>query len=263
MKFLADIIKGIFIGAGAILPGISSGVLCVIFGIYEKLLDSVLNFFKEVKNNFKFLFPIIIGGFIGVISFTRIIEYLLYKYPLQTKSIFVGFILGGAILLFRDINKEGKSKTKNYICLIISLVIGFLMVILKDKIEINSLENVSFAYLIFCGFLMSFGIIVPGVSSTIILMLLRIYPLYLNSVSNLYLPVLIPMGIGIIIGSLILMKGIKVLLDKFYAQTMYAIIGFTIGSTFVLFPTISSILELIISILCIVLGYLVIRVIEK
>ena len=137
------------------------------------------------------------------------------------------------------------------------------MVIVKDKIAITSLENVSYTYLSFCGFLMSFGIIVPGVSSTIILMLLRIYPLYLNSVSNLYLPVIIPMGIGIIIGSLILMKGIKELLDKFYIQTMYAIIGFTIGSTFVLFPTVSSSIELIISILCIVLGYLVIKIIEK
>lgn len=65
MNFLVNCVKGIAIGAGAILPGISSGVLCVIFGIYEKLLDSILNFFKDLKNNSKFLTPLIIGAGIG------------------------------------------------------------------------------------------------------------------------------------------------------------------------------------------------------
>ena len=63
MNFLINCLKGVAIGAGAILPGISSGVLCVIFGIYEKLLDSILNFFKDIKNNIKFLLPIILGDF--------------------------------------------------------------------------------------------------------------------------------------------------------------------------------------------------------
>ena len=64
MNFIFDCIKGVAIGAGAILPGISSGVLCVIFGIYEKLIDSILNFFKSPKNNFRFLLPIMIGSIV-------------------------------------------------------------------------------------------------------------------------------------------------------------------------------------------------------
>ena len=62
MNFLSNCLKGIAIGSGAILPGISSGVFCVIFGIYDKLLNSILNFFSDIKNNFKFLFPIVIGA---------------------------------------------------------------------------------------------------------------------------------------------------------------------------------------------------------
>ena len=81
---------------------------------------------------------------------------------------------------------------------------------------------------------MSIGVIVPGVSSTIILMLLGVYSAYLTSVSSVYLPILVPMGIGLIIGSLIFMKITKVLLNKFYAQTFYTIIGFTLGSIFVI-----------------------------
>ena len=99
-------------------------------------------------------------------------------------------------------------------------------------------------------FLCQFGIVVPGVSSTIILMLLGIYPIYLSSVSNLYFPTLIPIGIGIIIGGLCFMKLTKFLLEHFYAPTFFGIIGFTVGSIFVLLPTFTSNLDILISILC-------------
>lgn len=101
---------------------------------------------------------------------------------------------------------------------------------------------------------MSVGIIVPGVSSTVILMLLGVYPIYLQSVASVYLPVLIPMGIGLIVGSLICMKFTKFLLKHFYASTFYAIIGFTLGSIIVLFPNISLDSSAIIFVLCVMLG---------
>ena len=71
MKSFSNFIKGILIGSGAILPGISSGVICMVLGLYEKLLDSILNFFKDIKENFKFLFPIVFGAIIGIILFGR------------------------------------------------------------------------------------------------------------------------------------------------------------------------------------------------
>ena len=260
MKFIMNLGKGILIGAGCILPGISSGVLCVVFGIYEKLLDSILNFFKDVHKNFKFLLPIALGGIIGIISFSKILQFLLYKYPLQTKSIFIGLILGGVVILFKDINKKKKFEIKNFFYLIASLSIGFLMVYLEKKIGIVKIENISSIYLIFSGFLMSIGIVVPGVSSTIILMLLGIYSLYLNSLSTLYLPVIIPIAFGVIIGSLIFMNLIKVLLNKFYIQTMFSIIGFTLGSIFVLIPEINTFIETIIILIYVILGYYCINI---
>ena len=230
MKFIIEIGKGILIGAGCILPGISSGVLCVIFGIYEKLLDSILNFFKDINKNFKFLFPI---------------------------------ALGGIILLLKNIKKEYKIKTNNIVYLIISLLIGILMVYLENKIGLKRIENINNIYLIISGIVMSIGIVVPGVSSTIILMLLGIYPIYLNSVSTLYLPVLIPITIGVITGSIIFMKIIKYLLDRFYVQTMCSIIGFTLGSIFVLLPEINTILELIIFVISIIFGYNIIKMMNN
>lgn len=263
MKFIVNLGKGILIGAGCILPGISSGVLCVVFGIYEKLLDSILNFFKDVHKNFKFLLPIALGGIIGIILFSKILQFLLYKYPLQTKSIFIGLILGGVVLLFKDIRKKEKFKINNITYLIISLLIGISMVYFENKIGTQNIYNINCIYLILSGILMSVGIVVPGVSSTIILMLLGIYSLYLNSVSTLYLPVLIPMAIGIILGSWIFMKIIKYLLDKFYTQTMFSIIGFTLGSIFVLMPVINTAIESIIALMCIVCGYYSINIMNN
>ena len=102
--------------------------------------------------------------------------------------------------------------------------------------------------------MMSLGIVVPGVSSTIILMLLGVYSVYLQAIANLYWVVLIPIGIGLVLGSVIVMKITKRLLEKYYAQTFYSIIGFTIGSVFVLLPQGMNGIEILLSGLCIILG---------
>ena len=250
-----NIIKGIALGAGAILPGISSGVLCVIFGIYEKIIDSFLNFFSDIKKNLKFLFPLIVGGGIGVIIFSNIIKYLLYSFPIQTKSIFIGLILGSIPELTKEINKKVKFKKKYIGYTIISLLIGIMMVVIENKLSSNIITiEYNFIYLIIAGFLMSIGIVVPGVSSTIILMLLGIYNTYISALSGIDFKILIPLGIGIFIGSIVFMKIIEKLLDKHYGPTFYGIIGFSIGSIFVLFPNITSVTGIIVSILCIIFG---------
>ena len=89
MKFIMNLGKGILIGAGCILPGISSGVLCVVFGIYEKLLDSILNFFKDVHKNFKFLLPIALGGIIGIISFSKILQFISIDSACTRNSLYI------------------------------------------------------------------------------------------------------------------------------------------------------------------------------
>lgn len=228
MNFLIDCFKGVAIGAGAILPGISSGVLCVIFGIYEKLLDSILNFFKDIKKNMKFLLPIIIGVGIGILLFSNILTYLLNTFPIQTKSTFIGLILGSIPSLVTEVNQKRKFRLHYLIYLFIALFIGIFTVILEKNFSVTSISNISFFYLVLCGFAMSIGVVVPGVSSTIILMLLGVYTTYLSSVSSIYLPILIPIGIGLIIGGITFMKLTKFMLDKFYAQTFYTIIGFTL-----------------------------------
>lgn len=257
MNGIINIVKGIFIGAGAIVPGVSSGVLCVIFGLYEKLLDCVLNFFKDMKNNIKFLLPIILGGIIGVLLFSNLLNYVLYNFPIQTKSLFIGLIIGTIPSLIKEVNSKEKFDYKNLIYMAIAIIIGIVTVILESRTVLINVQSINNIYLLICGIIMSLGIIVPGVSSTIILMLLGVYSIYLQSVASIYLPVLIPIGIGLVLGSIIVMKLTKSLLEKHYAKTFYTIIGFTIGSIFVLWPETITVMEKILCILCITLGILI------
>lgn len=255
MKNFFNFLIGIAIGAGAILPGISSGVICVLFGIYEKLLDCVLNLFKDFKKNFRFLFPIILGIGCGFLILGNILNYVFYSYNNLTKSLFVGLILGTVPSLFNNVYNQKNFRLRFLLFTIISFSIGVLTVWLEKVLPITSLSNMNYIYFVICGFIMSIGIVVPGVSSTIILMLLGVYSIYLSSVSSMYLPVLIPMGIGILLGSIFFMKVTKYLLDKFYTQTFCTIIGFSLGSIFVLLPNITFNFEGFIGILLAIIGF--------
>lgn len=210
--------------------------MCVIFGIYENLINSILGFFKNIKENFKFLFPIFLGAIVGIVVFGNILKYLFFAYPIQIKFVFIGLILGSIPKLIKEIKQKSKFKPYYLIFTFASLVFAIFLVILEKNISISSSNEYSFLFLIFSGFLMSAGVIVPGVSSTLILMLLGVYESYLFSVSTIYLPFLIPLCIGLFIGAIIFMKLTKFMLDKFYDQTFFSIIGFTFGSIFVLYP---------------------------
>ena len=77
--------------------------MCVIFGIYENLINSILGFFKNIKENFKFLFPLLTGGIIGIIVFGNILKYLFFAYPIQIKFVFIGLILGSIPKLIKEL----------------------------------------------------------------------------------------------------------------------------------------------------------------
>lgn len=264
MTFLLNCAKGILIGSGAIIPGISSGVLCIIFGIYEKLLDSIIHFFSNVKKNIKFLLPIVIGVAIGVLIFSNFLNYFLINFPIQTKSIFIGLILGSVPSLIKESKKKTDFKPIFLLYTLFAFLFGILLVILENYIpNTKPGSSFNFSYLMISGFIMSVGIIVPGVSSTIILMLMGVYNVYLSSISTLYFPVLIPMGLGLIVGCFIFMKITDFLLNNFYEKTFYSIIGFSLGSILVLMPDVSFDITGIISILCIILGFLLFSLFGK
>lgn len=263
MKSLSNFLKGIFIGTGAILPGISSGVICMVLGLYEKLLDSILNFFKDVKGNLKFLFPIMSGGLIGIILFSNVILYCFNIIPCQTKSLFIGLLLGSIYVLAQSNLKDEidcKNNTSKYISFFICFIIGICLLYLENIISFSSeytVNEFNASFLILSGFFMSMGIIIPGVSSTVILMILGVYSTYLSAVSIVNMNVLFPMMLGAGIGSIIFMKITQKLLNKYHSPTIFGIIGFSLGSILILSPGYSFNLESFISIIILFLGFVI------
>ena len=225
MKFFMSVIKGFFIGCGAILPGISSGVLCVILGLYDKLVDSIIHFFHDWKKNFLFLFPILIGIGIGVVLFSHILKFLFATYLVPTKFAFIGLILSSVPILLKKANEE---KRKFQYCTFFFLTFFFSLglTLLEEYIPSFSSQNPHVLTLVLAGFLMSAGIVIPGVSSTVILMLCGVYSIYLNAISVLDISVLFPMGIGLILGSFLFLRIIQYCFEHFSSQTYYAITRF-------------------------------------
>lgn len=193
---------------------------------------------------------------VGIILLGNILKYVFYAYPVQTKFMFIGLIIGSVPELLKRANSKKGFKLSYLIYFIFSFSVGVLLVLLEKKLNFseNNISQFSFAYLLISGFFMSAGVIIPGVSSTLILILMGVYDAYLLSVSSLYIPFLLPLGIGLIIGSFICMKLIKFLLDNYYSQTFYCIIGFTLGSIFVLYPGISCLNDAILGALGLLLG---------
>ena len=154
-------------------------------------------------------------------------------------------------------------KSKNIFFTIFTFILAIITIFIEKNLSFTTYTNFNNIYLIFSGFLMSIGIVIPGVSSTVILMLLGIYKFYLMAISNIYFPILIPMAIGIILGSIIFIKLINYLFNKYYFQTFYSIIGFSFGSILVLIPELNNFIEYIIFLLCVYLGFLISSSISK
>ena len=174
LKNFKNFLIGILLGAGAILPGISSGVLCVIFGIYDKLINSIFGLLKNFKENFIYILPIALGGIIGIFSVGNILKTLFNTFPIQTNFLFIGLILGSIPMLIKKINSNHSFKLSYLLFSVLTFAIGYILVIIENNINIFNVSNqVSYNFLILSGILMSIGIVIPGISNTLILMCIR------------------------------------------------------------------------------------------
>lgn len=227
-------------------------MFCVIFGIYEKLVNSVLNFFNDYKKNIKFLLPIVIGVIVGIILFGNILKTLFNNFYIPTCFCIIGFIIGGVPNLLKQNTK--KLDLNSVIFLLFTLFLSLYLVVIENESHNNLSINTSFGNLVLAGLFMSAGIIIPGVSSTVILMLFGIYEAYLSAVSSINIAILFPIAIGVIIGSFVFLKIMQFLLKHFAQYTYYAITGFTLGSIFVLFPGFAYGLQGIISIVLFIIS---------
>ena len=232
------ILKGMIIGIGKIIPGVSGSMLAISMGIYQKLIDSVNNFFKYPKQNFKFLFKIAIGVIISMVLFSNIILNLLNKYYLITIFFFIGLIIGG----LEDL-KQNTNKKYNYISIlsfILIMILGFINIDNKVDITNNILNCI---YFIFIGVVDALTMVVPGISGTATLMMWGAYEKVIEMYSNIFdftvitdnLKILIPYVIGLIIGIICTVKLIQFLFENYKEKTYSTIIGFSLSTIVLMF----------------------------
>lgn len=258
------VFKGIIIGIGKIIPGVSGSLLAISMGLYQKMIDSINYFFDNKRDNFKFLFKIGIGVLISIVFFSNIIIYALNNYYLITMFFFIGLILGSMNDIKNNLDK--KNNIIIYISFIVFILLGFINI--DNNIFIgNSLLN--FIYFIFAGFLDAFTMVVPGISGTATLMVIGAYNTLIECFSNIFnfnmfldnIKILFPFVLGIFIGVIITVKLISFLFKYHKSKTYSAIYGFSISTIFVIgikcLKSSYSLIELIISIVFLILGLIV------
>lgn len=257
---MRNFLKGIIVGIGGIAPGLSGSVLLVILGLYQKTINAIGTIFKDFKKNVAFLFPLFLGFGVGVIIFSKIVDFLLENYEMYTRFTFLGLVLGTIPLFYKEVKKEGFNK-KYYIVMLISAIAGIaLFSFNKDLFPVITDPNLFQSVLL--GFAVAGSSIVPGVDSAVILSTLGLYELYVGSIADFNLSILIPAAFGLGIGVLVISFLMNKLLSKFYTVTFSIIFGLflsiipnVLNSSCVLGFNLSSVIAIILVIIGFIFSY--------
>lgn len=218
-----NFLKGIVVGIGGIAPGLSGSVLLVILGLYQKTVNAIGTLFKSFKENVKFLVPLFLGFGVGVILFSKVVDFLLENFEMHTRFTFLGLVLGTIPLFYRQVKKEGFSK-KYYIFMLVAFIFGIcLFSFNSDLFPVVSEPNLFQSVLL--GVLVAGSSIIPGVDSAVILSSLGFYELYVKSLADFNLSVLLPAGVGLACGALVISFFMSKLINRFYTGTFSIIFG--------------------------------------
>ena len=234
------VIKGFLLGVANIIPGVSGGTLAITMGIYEDLISAISHFFKNFKKNIQFLLPLGIGIITSVLLMSKLISYCLDKFPFPTTLFFIGLIIGGIPLIARKV-KRIKLKPTNVLLFLLTFGIIMAMTFLNTGNNIVSLSDISVLkmFLLFIvGMVAAATMVIPGVSGSFALMLLGYYKPIVTTISNLTnfnllghnLLILMPFGVGVLVGIVLIAKLIEFLFNKYEIPTYYAILGFVVSS---------------------------------
>lgn len=224
---MKNFLKGIIVGIGGIAPGLSGSVLLVIFGLYQKTIDAIGTLFKNFKKNILFLVPLFLGFGVGILLFSKVIDFFLSNFEMQTRFTFLGLVIGTIPLFYNEVKKEGFSN-KYYAIIIISAILGIYLFTV-NKGSFPQIENPNLLQSILLGVAVAASSIIPGVDSAVILSTLGLYELYVTSLANFNLGILIPAGIGLVFGALIISFIISKLIKNYYTITFSIIFGLFIS----------------------------------
>ena len=244
-NFFLDAAKGAAIGVAMIIPGVSGGTLAVLLNIYDKLIGAISNILKDFKNSIKILAPILLGAVVAVVAAYFPLKFALNHAPFPTVMLFAGLMVGSCPKMVKEGIKNGFKKLD-----ILSFILPLLLVIgicfipnLGSADLSKDMPIYGYFLLILIGMIASCALVVPGISGSMLLLILGYYSGIFDTVSLLKTDfghsalVLLTFAVGIIIGFFSIAKLMKFLLGKFPRATNWAIMGFVAGSIPAIFLT--------------------------
>ena len=264
MGNIVTVIKGVVIGLATLVPGVSGGTMAIILGVYDDLIHSISSFFKDWKKNSLFLVQIGIGAVIGMGAFSKIIEQALVKYENPMIYLFLGIICGGIPVLYKK-SLSSERKKSDLMFLGIGFIIVFIMTLQPSAVFTLATNTgvKSTIFLVIAGFIIAVALILPGISTSFMLLTLGLYSITLEAINTFNLAYLVPIGIGAVIGTLSTTKAIENLLEKYPSKTYLLILGFVIGSLLEVFPGIPEGFDIIYCIITFVIGFAVIKYMSR
>ena len=256
------IIQGALIGLGAVLPGISGGVLAVVFGIYKPVMEFLSNPISRFKTHVPKLIPYGIGLVVGFLGIANLLSFFLEKYPDPSVCLFIGLIVGMLPSLFREAGEQGRSRG-SWISLLVCMVFIF---VLLGALKVASVQiTPNFAWYLFCGFCLALSVIAPGLSFSTLLMPLGLYTPFVDGIGHLDFGVLIPAGIGALVTVICLAKAINALFDHFYSIAFHGIIGIVIAATVMIIPFsgFATLGAAVVNLICIAVGIVLALLLDR
>ncbi len=231
-KHLSTSMKGLFIGATMLVPGVSGGTMAMILGIYDKLISSVSSVFKDMKRNLIFLCLFSISALLGMMIFSKPLLSVIEAYTKPMMYLFIGAVIGG----IPDIYKKSEAKGFSYKIPIYTIIGVAIMVFITSFSSGGSNDDAGIVILLFTGFLLAISLVLPGISVSYMLLIMGIYEETMIAIGNLHFGFLLPIGIGLILGILLTTKVLDIAMKNFPMACYLIIFGFVIASVAEVFP---------------------------
>lgn len=243
---IKNIIKGAIIGIANIIPGVSGGTMAVSMGIYDKLIHCITHLFSEFKKNLQFLIPIFIGAAVGLVGLSFVIEYMFDTAPLETNLLFIGLIVGGLPSIWKKV-KGNTIKMPHIVAFVLffALVVGLAAVGSGNGTDVVIEPGIGMAVKLFAvGVIAAATMIIPGVSGSMILLILGFYNPIVSEINTFIRSLLafdmaalwrgvlifVPFGLGVVAGIFGIAKVIEVVFAKYPMLAYWAIIGLIVAS---------------------------------
>lgn len=231
---LRNLFAGFLIGIGCILPGVSGGVMAVSFGLYRPMLDAIAGFFKKPRQHACFLLPLAVGGAAGIGLGALLLGSAMVQYEGLMLCLFTGFILGGV----PDLLSEAERKERFRLSWLGSLLLGVALALPLSLFggQGEPLAALSPVQAFLTGVLEGIGTLVPGVSTSFVLIRLGWYQAYLQAFSSLAADTLLLLLPGFALSALLCIRGVQWLFDRHSGHACYGVLGFLLVSVALVFP---------------------------